>query len=100
MSRKFLLIAVGLAVLIGVALIPLDRFVYQAEVGARAIAKVTCACTYIAGRDLATCRADEPPGFERLTTRLDPVGRSVEADLYGLVSARAWLDETAGCRTD
>lgn len=72
------------------------RLADQAGVGAAAIAKTTCSCIFVDGRTLASCRADDPPGFDQIATEIDPAGKSVSARILG-VSRRATYSEAYGC---
>ncbi|MDO8837845.1 MAG: hypothetical protein Q8J92_14510 [Parvibaculum sp.] len=100
MRIKFIVSAVVLAVVIGLALGPLQHMAANAEVGARAVAKTACSCVFVAGRTLEECRADDPPGFERVNASVDVAAAEVTASVLWLVRARAQYRGREGCLTD
>jgi hypothetical protein len=73
------------------------RTAVAADVGAAAIAKVACSCVFIDGRSLASCRADDPPGFEDVNVRIDEAGKSATGIVLGLVKRRATYQDGYGC---
>jgi len=68
-----------------------------AGVGAAAMAKVVCSCVFVDGRDLQSCRADDPPGFEGVPVTIDPAAKTATGTLFGLISRRATYQEGCGC---
>lgn len=73
------------------------RTAVAAEVGAAAIAKVACSCVFIDGRSLATCRADDPPGFESVDVHIDTASKSATGIVLGFISRRASYQDGYGC---
>lgn len=73
------------------------RTAVAADVGAAAIAKVACSCVFIDGRPLASCRADDPPGFERVEVQLDEAGKTATGVVFGLIKRRATYQDGYGC---
>lgn len=76
-------------------------FVWQAsiaaDVGAAAMAKVVCSCVFVDGRTLEACRADDPPGFERVDATVDASTKTATGHVLGLISRRARYTEAYGC---
>ena len=73
------------------------RTAVAADVGAAAMAKVVCSCVFVEGRSLASCRADDAPGFESVDVRVDEAGKSATGTVLGLVSRRATYQDGYGC---
>lgn len=69
----------------------------QAGVAAAAIAKVRCSCVFVAARTPESCRTDDPPGFEQITTEIDTAGKVVTASVMGLIARRATYSDGYGC---
>lgn len=69
----------------------------QAGVAAAAIAKVRCSCVFVAARTPESCRADDPPGFEQITTEIDTAGKAVTARVLALITRRATYSDDYGC---
>jgi len=93
--RWLILLIVGLALVAGAAYAM--RIADQAGVGAAAMAKVTCSCVFVEGRDLKSCRADDPPGFEAVATEVDAAAKSVTGRVLGVISRRATYSDSYGC---
>lgn len=85
------------AVLIGAGGYGVWQTAISADVGAAAIAKVTCSCVFVDGRTLESCRGDDPPGFEQISASVDVKARTATGTVAGLVSRRATFNEGYGC---
>lgn len=69
-----------------------------ANVGAAAMAKVVCSCVHLDARDLKSCRADDPPGFESIPVIFDAAAKTARSTLlFGLANATARYREGFGC---
>jgi hypothetical protein len=68
-----------------------------ADVGAAAIAKVTCSCVFVEQRSLESCRADDPPGFEQVSVTVDEKARTATGSVAGVIFRRAAYSEAYGC---
>ncbi len=68
-----------------------------ADVGAAAMAKVVCSCVFVDGRSLASCRADDPPGFESVAVTIDDKAKTATGVLFGIIKRRATYQEGYGC---
>jgi hypothetical protein len=73
------------------------RVADQAGVGAAAIAKIRCSCVFVAARTPEACRADDPPGFEQITTEIDATAKTITARVLGVITRRAAYSEAYGC---
>ncbi len=73
------------------------RVADQAGVGAAAIAKIRCSCVFVAARTPEACHADDPPGFEQITTEIDTTAKAVTARVLGVIARRATYSEGYGC---
>jgi hypothetical protein len=93
--RWLILAVVGLALVAGA--VYAVRVADQAGIGAAAMAKVTCSCVFVDGRDMRSCRADDPPGFEAVATEVDADAKSVTGRVLGVITRRATYSETYGC---
>jgi hypothetical protein len=72
-----------------------------AGVGASAMAKVICSCVFVDGRSLASCRTDDPPGFEQVSVEIDEATKSATGSVIGgLITRRASYSEAYGCTLD
>lgn len=100
MRIKFIVPAVVLAVVLGLALGPVRQMAADGEVVARAVAKTACSCIFVAGRTLAECRRDDPPGFDLADAWVDPAEKQVTASMFWLIRARAQYLGDEGCLTD
>ncbi len=69
----------------------------EAGVGAAAMAKVVCSCVFVDGRSLASCRTDDPPGFESIPVTIDETAKTATGTLFGIIKRRATYRETYGC---
>ncbi len=96
MKPRWLILA-GLGLILVAAGVYAMRLADQAGVGAAAMAKVACSCVFVEGRDLRSCRADDPPGFEAVATEVDAASKSVTGRVLGVVTRRAIYSELYGC---
>ena len=69
----------------------------RAEAGAAYGARMACACRFVAGRDLASCRDDFEPGMGLVMLSENVEARSVTATFPLLSRQTAWLEPGAGC---
>ena len=67
-----------------------------AFIGAGYAAEQTCACLFISGRTLDSCKGDLEPLAQKLVS-LHPGDREVTAISFGVSSATARYDENFGC---
>ena len=97
-SWKAILVALAAAVAVaaGAGLVYARHAVM---IGAGYVAKLTCSCVYVAGRDLEACRADFPPYMDGIEASLLPgaAGVRTEASLLGVERIAAHA-EGEGCR--
>ncbi len=98
MRGKGLLIGiVVLVAVVGVALFFGRDTWASAKLGTVYVAKQTCSCLFVAGRQMDSCRTDyDPAAIEPLTVEKLESGVEVSA-LAGLVSARAQFEPGFGC---
>ncbi len=68
-----------------------------ADVGAAAMAKVTCSCVFVEQRSLESCRADDPPGFEQVTVTVDANAKTATGSVAGVIFRHAAYSEAYGC---
>jgi hypothetical protein len=61
----------------------------RADIAAGYMARVTCACRYVGGRDLASCQTDAEPGMEIVTVTEDAATRTITARVPLLASRSA-----------
>ncbi|MFM9864124.1 MAG: hypothetical protein ACKVRO_11005 [Micropepsaceae bacterium] len=92
-----LIVGLIVAVLVGVGGYGAWQTSIAADVGAAAIAKVTCSCVFVEGRPLESCRADDPPGFEDVSVTVDAKARTATGSVAGVVIRRAVYTEAYGC---
>jgi hypothetical protein len=79
-------------------LIPQMRPVSQVASGY--MARVACACHFIAGRSLASCATDREPGMELVRLSADPARRRITASVAFVASASATHTPGQGCRLE
>ncbi|EQB10078.1 hypothetical protein L288_04845 [Sphingobium quisquiliarum P25] len=72
----------------------------RAEVGAGYGARVACACRYVEGRTMDSCRTDKEPGMALVTLADRPESRSVRASVPLLASRSAQYRPGWGCLLD
>lgn len=68
-----------------------------ADVGSAAMAKVICSCVFVDGRSLESCRADDPPGFDGVSVRVDTTNRTATGSVLGLIERTASYSAEYGC---
>ncbi len=68
-----------------------------AQVATGYMARVGCACHFVAGRDLQSCLDDREPGMERVSLSADPATRTVTATVPLLARRSARHMPGAGC---
>jgi hypothetical protein len=61
----------------------------RAEVAAGYMARVTCSCRYVGGRDMASCLTDAEPGMEIVKVTEDAASKTITARVPLLASRRA-----------
>jgi hypothetical protein len=83
------------------AAVGIPRLRQASEIGAGYLAKYACSCVYVAGRELASCRADLPASMATLEATLLPGRSGVRARdaLFGLERV-AQHAEGRGCTLD
>lgn len=72
-------------------------FIRSADVGAAAMAKVSCSCVFVEGRSLEACRADDPPGFEGVTVSINDDAHLATGSVLGLIHRAARYNTNTGC---
>jgi len=72
-------------------------FADSAAVGAAAMAKVACSCVFVEQRDLAACRADDPPGFEGVSVEIDRSRQVATGSVMGVLRRTAVYTSQYGC---
>lgn len=72
-------------------------FAGSAAVGAAAMAKVACSCVFVEQRELAACRADDPPGFEGISVEIDRSRQVATGSVMGVISRTAVFTSQYGC---
>jgi hypothetical protein len=61
-------------------------------------AKMLCSCTFVAGREPASCLDEDLASYAPLlSTEIDPARRAVRARGMGLATAEAVYDDEGGC---
>ncbi len=97
MNLKFLLIGMVIAVGMGIGMIQGEKKLDALIVVANAVAKTNCSCVFVAGRDLAECVKDAPPGFDLATPWIDEEVPGVGSSIFWVVRGRANYREGVGC---
>lgn len=72
-------------------------FTVSAAVGAAAMAKVSCSCVFVEERELAACRADDPPGFESVSVEIDRARKVATGSVLGVIRRTAVYTSQYGC---
>lgn len=72
----------------------------QLELGTGYAARVACACRYIDGRDLASCRSDFEPGMEPISLEDDPATKTVTAYVPLIAHRAVRYDPLLGCQPE
>jgi len=95
--RKWLLIAIVAVVAVAVAIAwRLFRVSDLAQIGSGYAAEQTCACLFVSGRSLESCRADLDPLAQWLVS-VRPGPREVTATCLGVATATARYEKGFGC---
>lgn len=100
MNLRFLIIGMIIAVGMGVGMIQGEKKLDALIVVANAVAKTNCSCVFVAGRDLADCIKEAPPGFDLATPWIDEDAPGISSSIYGVVRGRARYSEGIGCRLE
>lgn len=74
-------------------------FAKSADIGARYVAKMTCSCVYVVGRDIDACRAELPEATAGISVDVDDANRRVRASVLWF-EATARYREAQGCKLD
>lgn len=93
--RKRILLAVLALVAIALAF-TIRKFAPLGRIGTGYAAEQTCACVFVSGRALDSCRADLDPLARRLVS-ISVGSDEVRASSLGLERARARYDAATGC---
>ena len=96
MQRRHVIFALAAAALL-LAAWQVTNMVASADVGAAAMAKVSCSCVFVEGRELADCRKDNPPGFDSVQVSVDPAARTATGSVFGLIHRKASYSPDYGC---
>ncbi|NBC37924.1 hypothetical protein GTZ99_15320 [Novosphingobium sp. FSY-8] len=91
---------VVLALLLGVGLWRGPRVLADARLGVAYGARVGCACRYVEGRPLESCRTDFEAGMGMISLSEDAGSHAVTARFPLLASATARYADGAGCVLD
>jgi hypothetical protein len=90
-------IALAVAALLVVALLLLARrFVPLGKLGTGYAAEVTCACVFVSGRTLDSCRGDLDPLAQKLVS-IHIGNDDVRTSSIGVIHARAQYSPQTGC---
>jgi hypothetical protein len=93
--RKWIARAVAVLVVV-VALLVLRRFLRLTRIGSGYAAEQTCACLFVSGRTLESCRGDlDPLALKLVSLRVG--SDDVRASVAGLMPARAQFSTATGC---
>jgi len=93
--RKRILLAVVALVLIAAALL-LRKLVPLGRLGTGYAAEVTCACLFVSGRTLDSCRGDLDPLAQKLVS-IRVGSDDVRTSALGVIRGRAQFDKATGC---
>ncbi len=93
--RKRIVLAVAALVVVAL-LMAARRFAPLSRIGAGYAAEQTCACLFVSGRPLASCRGDLDPLAQKLVS-ITVGSDEVRASAAGLAHARARFDAATGC---
>ena len=95
--RKWLLLAIaGIVTVVVIAAWSVFRVPELAQIGAGYAAEQTCACLFLGGRSLESCRGDLNP-LTRWVVGLRPGPDQVTASSLGLAKATARYEKNFGC---
>ena len=97
MSRRRLALIAITSVLAAYAAVLVLRQRPLAVVATGYMARVACACHFVAGRPLEACYADAEAGMELVRLTADPVRRRVTASIPLLATADATHTPGLGC---
>jgi len=93
--RKWIVRAVAVLVVLA-ALLVLRRFLPLARIGSGYAAQQTCACLFVSGRTLESCRGDlDPLALKIVSLRVG--SDDVRASVAGMMAARAQFSTATGC---
>ena len=95
-GKRVLLVIVALLLIGGAVAWRVFRVSDLASIGAGYAAEQTCACMFIAGRSLESCRGDLEPMAQKLI-RITPGSDEVTASGFGVGSATAHYEKGFGC---
>ena len=96
--RKWVLLAVVLIVGAAVLFAARMRLPTMAGLGPGYSAEISCACVFISGRTLESCRGDLDSLARRVVSiSVAPASRSVTAHTFGLVRRTARYHDGYGC---
>ena len=98
MRRALLVVAVALVVLLAAgAAYVLPGMLQRSSMGSGYVAKTLCSCVFVAGRELAACRADLTADSDRVRAEVLAAERAVRAWVPLLAERRARYAEGTGC---
>ena len=83
--------------LVAVTLAGCSRVEQPVTNAARFVARMSCSCIFVSGRDLPACLADLPPEATWLRVHVDETARRVRANALWL-QAEARFEEGRGCQ--
>ena len=93
--RKWIVRAVAVLIVVAASL-ALRRFLPLARIGAGYAAEQTCACLFVSGRTLESCRGDlDPLALKIVSLRVG--SDDVRASVAGMMPARAQFSTATGC---
>jgi len=96
--RKWLALVVVLVVGAAMFFAARLRLPTLMELGPGYSAEISCACVFISGRTLESCRGDLDPLAQRLVSvSVAPASRLVTAHIFGLIRRTARYHEGYGC---
>ena len=90
------------AVVLGLSVILLagcSRVEQPVTNAARFVARMSCSCVFVTGRDLPACLADLPPEAAWLRVQVDEAARRVRANALWL-QGEARFEEGRGCQLE
>jgi hypothetical protein len=96
MRRKRLLLAFAVALIAAMIAFRALRLSELARIGAGYAAEQTCACLFVGGRSLDSCRTDLDPLAQKIVS-LRPGSDEVTASSLGLARATAHYEKNFGC---
>lgn len=94
--RKRIVLAVAALVVAVAAFAAARRLGPLGRIGSGYAAELTCACVFVSGRTLDSCRGDlDPLALKLVSLRVG--GSDVRASVGGMLRARAHFSPGAGC---